>query len=317
MSWSVQVDDACLEGFRDVPGLTVFERHCREYDAHAPFDEHTLLSLQGRRRVPHARLTVRDGGQLVGCAVLTEALESWYVEVAVLPSHRRRGAGAALARAAAGHVARHGGGLLRTWVHELSPAVSALARDAEVERTLLVLRRCLTGSLPEVAVPTRSLRNDERDAWLALSNAAFRGHPENGGWARRDLDWRMDLSWTSLERFPVVVDGDRLLAGVWTKVEEGSSCGELYVVAVDPASQGRGLGKAVVAAALRHLAETGCTSANLYVDADNTAAVALYRGAAFQDGDVHRCLQLSVSPTGRATSSTLPAGASGQVHAGL
>lgn len=317
MSWLVHVDDAVTEPYCEVPGLVAFEQACRQHDCHAPFDEHTLLSLQGLRSVPHARLSVRDGGELVACAVLTEALDSWYIEVAVVPSHRRRGLGRALAQAAAAHVASHGGGLLRTWVHEIGPAVAVLARDAQIQRTLLVLRRCLTGSLPDVGVPTRALRQDERDAWLVLSNAAFAGHPENGGWTRRDLDWRVDLPWTALDRWPVVAEGDRLLAGVWTKLEERSSCGELYVVAVDPASQGRGLGKAVVAAALRRLAEAGCRSANLYVDADNTSAVALYRGAGFVDGDVHRCLQLSVSATGTATGRTMPAGAGGQVQAGL
>lgn len=180
-----------------------------------------------------------------------------------------------------------------------------------------MLRRCLDGTPPEVEAPTRPLRDDERDAWLELSNAAFVGHPENGGWTRRDLDWRVELPWTSLQRWPVVSAADRLLAGVWTKIEEGSASGELYVVAVDPASQGRGLGKVVVAAALRGLAQAGCRSAHLYVDADNTAAVRLYRWAGFVDGSVHRCLQLSVSPTGTASPSTFPAGASGQVHAGL
>ena len=309
MSWVVQVDDALSNGFEKVPGLTAFEQACRDADDHAPFDEHTLLSLQGLRRVPHARLSVRIGGQLVACAVLTEAIESWYVEVAVLPSHRLRGLGRALGRAATDHVASHGGGRVRTWVHEVGPATAALALGAHVQRTLLILRRELAGPLPTPAVATRPMRPQECDSWLALSNAAFAGHPENGGWTRRELDWRMDLPWTDLARWPVVADGHRLLAGVWTKVEAGSSSGELYVVAVDPQSQGRGLGRAVVAAALASLAEAGCRSAHLYVDSDNLAAVALYRASGFLDGDVHRCLERSVAPAARGVAASDPASA--------
>ena len=298
MSWAVQVDDVLSGHFVEVAGLGTFERACRVHDQHAPFDEHTLLSLHGLRRVPHARLSVSDGADLLACAVLTEALECWYIELAVLPSHRGRGLARALAQAATEHVASHGGGLVRSWVHEVSPGVAALARHAQVQRTLLVLRRDLLATPPGPGASTRPLGAAERGAWLALSNAAFAGHPENGGWTRRDLDWRMDLPWTSLARWPVVADGDRLLAGVWTKVEKGSTSGELYVVAVHPESQGRGLGQVVVAAALRQLAGAGCRTAHLYVDADNAAAVSLYRGFGFLDGEVHRCLQVTVPRPG-------------------
>ena len=64
MSWVVHVDDAVSELCREVHGLATFERACREHDRHAPFDEHTLLSLQGLRSVPHARLSVRAGCEL-------------------------------------------------------------------------------------------------------------------------------------------------------------------------------------------------------------------------------------------------------------
>jgi len=108
MAWSVLISDALSEGCAKIPGLEVFARRCRQHDHHASFDEHWLLSLHGQRRVPHARLTVRDGTNLVGCAVLTEALDSWYAEVAVLPSHRQRGLSRALTDAATEHVASHG-----------------------------------------------------------------------------------------------------------------------------------------------------------------------------------------------------------------
>ena len=89
--------------------------------------------------------------------------------------------------------------------------MSALGRDAKVDRTLLVFRRCLNARPPDVLTPTRPLRDTERDAWLALSNAAFAGHPENGGWTRRDLNWRIDLPWTPLGRWPLIADDNRPL----------------------------------------------------------------------------------------------------------
>lgn len=70
---------------------------------------------------------------------------------------------------------------------------------------------------------------------------------------------------SDLSRFVVLADDrtDQLLAGVWTKLEAGSTEGELYVVAVHPDHQGRGLGKVVVAPAMRVLSEHGLGTASL------------------------------------------------------
>lgn len=295
MGWTVEVEEPDTDvGAHG--GLSAFEEACREHDHHAPFEEHTLLTLQGARAVPHARLTVEEGGLLAGCAVLAEGLDGWSVEVAVLPALRGRGVGRALVRAAREHVAEHGGGPLRHWVHELSPAVRSLAERATVTRTLLIMRRDLDGELPDVGlIRTRPMApHADADAWLALSNAAFAGHPENGGWSRADLDWRLGAMWTDPARWPVIEDAEGLVAGVWTKRVPAQDEGELYVVAVAPRAQGQGLGRVVVARALHDLRSAGCRGAFLYVDADNARAVALYRWAGFVEHEVHRCLEQNV-----------------------
>ena len=70
----------------------------------------------------------------------------------------------------------------------------------------------------------------------------------------------------------------------WTAVGPGSGF-NTTAIAVDPDFHGRGLGRALTLAGLDHLTERGVPVGMLYVDADNTAALALYRSLGFT---VHR-----------------------------
>jgi mycothiol synthase len=82
----------------------------------------------------------------------------------------------------------------------------------------------------------------------------------------------------------------------WTKVHGGDAhehehsgehdhgheaIGEVYVVGVAPSQQGRGLGRALTVAGLRYLRGRGLNEAMLYVEGDNEAARAVYRGLGF------------------------------------
>jgi len=63
--------------------------------------------------------------------------------------------------------------------------------------------------------------------------------------------------------------------------------GEVYVLGVDPAAHGRGLGTALTLAGLAHLAECLADRENpavmLYVEADNLPALATYRRLGFSE----------------------------------
>ena len=83
----------------------------------------------------------------------------------------------------------------------------------------------------------------------------------------------------------------RLAGFCWTKVHEPEDgvmsegieqeLGEIYVIAVDPDFQGRGLGRQLVLAGLASLWDRGVSAGMLYVDHDNEAARKLYFSLGF------------------------------------
>ena len=202
----------------------------------------------------------------------------------VHPHRRRRGLGRALAGELTATAGRH---VLRLWAHGDLPAAAALARAAGFERfrALWQMRRPLREPLDQPVLPAgRTLRTfvpgQDEDDWLSLNGRAFAKHPEQGGWTRHDLELREREPWFDPAGF-FIAERDGQMAGFhWTKVHD-PTLGEVYVVGVDPAEQGSGLGRALTLAGLRHLRDRGVAEAMLYVDEDNVPAIRMYEALGF------------------------------------
>jgi mycothiol synthase len=127
-------------------------------------------------------------------------------------------------------------------------------------------------------------------ALLAVNNAAFAGHPENGDWDAAELAERTSRDWFDPAGLLLAWRGEELLGFHWTKWHSHDSdetpahepVGEVYVLGVAPAAQGLGLGRVLLTAGLRHLHDRGCRLAMLYVDRANPSAVGLYESEGFE-----------------------------------
>jgi mycothiol synthase len=223
----------------------------------------------------------------VGYAQVTRGPSSWAVELVVDPAHRRAGStvGADLLRVARTVVAQEGGGHLHLWMPKPTAADDAAAGAAGLQRgrDLLQMRRSLpVGETWQLEVRPFVPGRDEQ-AWLEVNNRAFAWHPEQGGWDLETLRTREAESWFDPAGLLLHEREGRLAGFCWTKVhaDHDPPLGEIYVVAVDPAHGGHGLGRRLVLAGLDHLAEAGLTVGMLYVDATNTPAVTLYEHLGF------------------------------------
>jgi mycothiol synthase len=268
-------------------------------DGVAPLSEHVMLHLRYGGELRARNLLIFDGGALAGYAHLdpTDPVEGPSGELVVHPRSRGRGLGLALTRA----LAREAGDRpLRLWAHGDLPAAQRLAAVAGFQRAraLWQMRRPLDGRLAEPELPpgirlrTFAPGQDE-EAWAELNRRAFAGHPEQGAWTRADMEMREREPWFDPAGF-FIAERDHKMAGFhWTKIhgQRGEPrpgaghghepIGEVYVVGVDPAEQGTGLGRALTLAGLHHLQSKGISQVMLYVDETNTPAIRLYQSLGF------------------------------------
>lgn len=271
-----------------------------EVDGHPPLSEHkyaTVTSVPPGRRAPVGFVAENDS--IVGLAALVPATVSreWGLELAVDPAHREGGIVELLVDLAVDAIATRGGGLVRLWSYTDDVVADPTELGFSPERRLHRMGRPLDDDpdpdLPE-GVAVRAFRPGvDEDAWLAVNNAAFAGHPENGRWDGDDLAERMAMPWFDPEGFRMAWEGEELVGFCWTKIHPDGD-GEIYVIAAAPGQQGRGLGRVLVVEGMRYLAEQRVPRVFLYCEADNTSALQLYERLGFGIERTHRAAVRSV-----------------------
>ncbi|WP_375000622.1 mycothiol synthase [Aeromicrobium sp. CTD01-1L150] len=246
-----------------------------EVDGVDPFNEATRIALRDGT-TPTWCDEIRLASELVALGI---AFGDHPGEVVVHPGYRGAGLGRRLV---------DGAEVSSYWAHGDLPGARALARSAGLSpvRTLLVLRLELQDpptpeSTPE-GVTIRSFEEGDADGIVEVNARAFASHPEQGSMDRSGFERRRAEPWFDpAGLFVAVNDGEQVVGFHWTKIEDG--VGEVYVVGVDPSAHGGGLGTALTARGVRHLWEQGISTVDLYVEGDNTAALAVYRRLGFTE----------------------------------
>ena len=264
-----------------------------------PVDESVDLLLE-------RGLDAGDGLWLAeGGFALVRAGQPSQLDLVVHPEARGAGLGDALARRALDD------GPWAAWSHGGHPAAVRLAarHGFEATRSLWVMRR--PGGTPLPVVPEgeprlRAFRPGEDDAELLRVNAAaFAHHPEQFGLDQAGLEERMAQPWFDADGLLVAEAGEGHLVGFhWTKVHDPGGDepvhGEVYVIGIDPAAQGGGLGRRLLLAGLAHLRDRLGAEAEvvLYVESDNDPAVRMYERYGFTHAarDTHVQYSRPVSP---------------------
>jgi len=212
---------------------------------------------------------------------------------------------------------------LTAWSHGDHPAARALANRYGFESVRTLLQLCTALPFPgtaaavdgpQQATSSASPQNSTGPAtieafrpgiddaeWVALNARVFADHPEQGSLTAVDLAARQAEPWFNPGDFLIARDRAslRMIGFNWLKIEGGSQSnddnhinidddviGEIYVIGVHPDAAGHGLGRTLMLAGLERLRERGCTSAELYVEAESASAVHLYRSLGFIDRTV-------------------------------
>ncbi len=300
-------------GEADIAALTRLISAATAADGHRALGEHKWLDLVQGGREGFSGFVARDNarGLVIGYAQVTRGHvengepQSWAVEYVVHPEWRSVDPDLRLdlVRAALDEIAAQGGGHVHVWVPKPTQTDDDVATKLNLSRgrDLYQMRRPLPVESSPVTIATRAFRpGSDEQRWLDVNNAAFHGHPEQGSWTMATMLDREGQPWFDPEGFLLHEIGGELAGFCWTKIQpeedEPDLLGEIYVIAVNPLFQGRGLGTQLVLAGLRYVHYHGATTGMLYVDRDNTEARSLYFALGFFDDHVDRAYTADIHP---------------------
>ncbi len=242
------------------------------------------------RALEKTAVAVADDGAYAGFAWWDAAnFESVRLEGWVHPARRRKGIGTALLTAVESFLRKRlSGGQVTLKARAFADIEGAeplfRLKGYHLGRRFFTMFSQLPGRVFDVEVPDgvtfRSFRAEDLDALVEADNEIFNDHwgslPQTPQSFRRRMVERRPHDpklWT------IAWAGDQVIGECLchTSTVGGPNDGWVSIVGVQREWRGRGLGRALLARGLQKLQEVGFETASLNVDAENSAAINLYR----------------------------------------
>ncbi|MBW1997564.1 MAG: GNAT family N-acetyltransferase [Deltaproteobacteria bacterium] len=133
----------------------------------------------------------------------------------------------------------------------------------------------------------RNLEKGEEDRLRDIQNKAFMGTWGFNPNSLEDIIHRMKQADTSPEDVILCLQGHKPVAYCWTVLCQGSrdrreNRARIHMLGVAPEFRGKGMGRAILLAGLRHLKNKGFDCVELTCDTENLVALSLYRKIGFR-----------------------------------
>lgn len=147
----------------------------------------------------------------------------------------------------------------------------------------------LTKTAP--SFPIRHFQTGEEDKLLEIQNHSFAGTWGYSPNTIEEIRYRCSISNTSPEGILLAYKGERPIGYCWTRIEHeekplaDESRGQIFMLGVEPSYRNKGIGKELLLAGLSYLKSKSLRFAQLTVDSENMAAIALYCSVGFEIWD--------------------------------
>ncbi|UVI35550.1 mycothiol synthase [Brevibacterium spongiae] len=233
-------------------------------------------------------------GELIGFGIRALQGDRHAAEFLIDPDHRGQGLGEELLLTILAETPDSW-----CWSHGDHPAAAHLAKKHDLGRDrVLYQMRTEAGlsltDMPAVEAPDgveiRSFTSGDEDGWLAVNNAAFDWHPEQGGQTRADIDAIVSAADFDPDTVVLAVRDGEVIGFHQIKLTDTAAegrLGEVYVVGVDPRIHAKGVGKALTIEGMRRMVAAGANVIELYVESDNAPALGLYERLGFHVAVAH------------------------------
>lgn len=255
-------------------------------------DGFPAVSDQARREARTGERTIITRGDDPANPRAVGIVGNGELDLVVHPDARGKGLGRALLTEL---LAEAGPGELRAWVHDDGPRARHLMESSGFTPVRTLLRLELPGtairthrdhvatvesSAPE-GIRIRTFTDADAEALVEVNGLAFASHPEQGALTVENFWETSREPWFNRDDILIAEDPaqNRVLGFSWIKTTrnpQGETETELYVIGVHPDAAGRGLGTALLSATLTRMSDHDPVRATLYVEGDNTPALALY-----------------------------------------